>query len=246
MQVQIRGITSINANGSPLYVLDGVIIDNDIQEPGNNAITFATAQGVAQSNQDLGVNRIADLNPDDIESIEVLKGASASAIYGSQASAGVVIITTKKGKAGKPSWACRRRWGTSKTPARSTVGPSRRWRARRRGTTTTGVHRGAPRAWQPTTRSSPVSTRGPQDYQTSVFGSNQASYETDLSVSGTQGPTQYFVSVLSKYDNGTLLNTGYNKQSARTNLTQTLRKQPDGEREPVLCPLGRSTRHFGQ
>src|ERR1700727_3016748 len=54
--------------------------------------------------QDNGVNRIADINPDDIESIEVLKGASASAIYGSKASAGVVIITTKKGVSGKPKW----------------------------------------------------------------------------------------------------------------------------------------------
>ncbi len=62
---------------------------------------------------------------------------------------------------------------------------------------------------------------GPQDYQTTVFGSGQASYETDLSVSGTQGPTQYFLSGLSKYDNGTLLNTGYNKQTVRSNVTQT-------------------------
>ena len=104
MQIQIRGITSINANASPLYVVDGVIVDNDMQNRGNNAITFAPAGGVASSDQDLGVNRIADLNPDDIENIEVLKGASASAIYGSKASAGVVIITTKKGTAGKAAW----------------------------------------------------------------------------------------------------------------------------------------------
>ena len=47
---------------------------------------------------------MADINPDDIESIEILKGASASAIYGSKASAGVVIITTKRGTTGKPKW----------------------------------------------------------------------------------------------------------------------------------------------
>ncbi len=61
---------------------------------------------------------------------------------------------------------------------------------------------------------------GPQDYQTTVFGNGQASYETDLSVSGTSGPTQFFLSGLSKYDNGTLLNSGYNKQSIRTNVTE--------------------------
>ena len=60
--------------------------------------------GVGPDEQDLSPNRIADLNPDDIESIEVLKGASASAIYGSKASAGVIIITTKKGTPGKPKW----------------------------------------------------------------------------------------------------------------------------------------------
>ena len=221
MQVQIRGITSINANASPLYVLDGVVIDNDIQQPGNNAITFALAQGVAQSNQDLGVNRIADLNPDDIESIEVLKGASASAIYGSQASAGVVIITTKKGRAGKPQWALSQKVGhfqDSRTMDAKTFPTLASAEAWYNGT------------WNPPANAAGIAANdavvasqyaGPQDFQTSVFGSTQASYETDLSVSGTQGPTQYFVSALSKYDNGTLLNTGYNKQSVRTNITQT-------------------------
>ena len=104
MQIQIRGITSINANASPLYVIDGVIIDNNQQQPGNNAVTFSTDGGVQQDPTDLGTNRIADFNPEDIESIEVLKGASASAIYGSKASSGVVIITTKRGTAGKPQW----------------------------------------------------------------------------------------------------------------------------------------------
>src|SRR5581483_1430380 len=101
MQIQIRGITSINANASPLYVVDGVIVNNETTNTGDNAITNAVGTGVAPNQQDLGVNRIADINPDDIESIEILKGASASAIYGSKASAGVVIITTQKGTAGK-------------------------------------------------------------------------------------------------------------------------------------------------
>jgi len=220
MQVQIRGITSINANASPLYVLDGVVIDNDIQEPGNNAITFATAQGVAQSNQDIGVNRVADLNPDDIESIEVLKGASASAIYGSQASAGVIIITTKKGKAGKPQWGLSQKvgqFGDSRTldiRTFPTLASAEAWY-------NNDVNPGGPAVTAANNAFISSVYAGPQDYQTSLFGSSQASYETDLSVSGTQGPTQYFVSALSKYDNGTLLNTGYNKQSIRTNITQT-------------------------
>jgi TonB-linked SusC/RagA family outer membrane protein len=220
MQVQIRGITSIYGNGSPLYVLDGVVVDNDVQEPGNNAITYATAQGVGQSNQDLGVNRIADLNPDDIESIEVLKGASASAIYGSQASAGVIIITTKKGKAGKPQWSLSQKVGhfaddrTLDIRTFPTLTSAEAWY-------NNDVNPGGAAVTAPNDAFISGLYAGPQNYQGTVFGSGQASYETDLSVSGTQGPTQYFVSALSKYDNGSLLNTGYNKQSVRTNITQT-------------------------
>ena len=114
MQIQIRGITSINGNALPLYVIDGVIADNATVNTDDNAINQAGGFGTTQtpqpggdkapSEQDNSVNRIADINPDDIESIEVLKGASASAIYGSKASAGVIIITTKKGTTGKPRW----------------------------------------------------------------------------------------------------------------------------------------------
>ncbi len=68
---------------------------------GTNVVSAAAGGGNTASNQDDASNRIADLVTEDIESIEVLKGASASGIYGSRAAAGVVIITTKKGKAGK-------------------------------------------------------------------------------------------------------------------------------------------------
>ena len=61
---------------------------------------------------------------------------------------------------------------------------------------------------------------GNQDFQGQLFGNNKASYESDISVSGTQGGTQYFVSGLAKYDNGIMNNTGYNKQSVRSNITQ--------------------------
>ncbi len=220
MQIQIRGITSINANASPLYVLDGVIVDNDVQSPGNNAITNATASGVAASNQDLGVNRIADINPDDIESIEVLKGASASAIYGSKASAGVVIITTKKGAAGKPQWSLSQKVGqfqdakTLNIRKFPTLASAQAWFVNDITRDTAVAAVAADNAFIKGVYG------GPQDYQHQLFGNGQASYETDLSVSGTQSTTQYFLSALSKYDNGTLLNTGYNKQSVRSNVTQ--------------------------
>src|SRR5579862_2228257 len=104
LQIQIRGITSINANASPLYVIDGVIVNNETVNSGANAISGAANNTVIQSNQDNSANRIADINPNDIETIEVLKGASAAAIYGSKAASGVIVITTKKGNLGAPQW----------------------------------------------------------------------------------------------------------------------------------------------
>ncbi|WBX70507.1 SusC/RagA family TonB-linked outer membrane protein [Tenacibaculum retecalamus] len=93
-RVVIRGNSSITGSNQALYVVDGVPISNnesegEVDEWGN---------GVS-----LG-NGIADINPDDIESISVLKGANAAALYGSRAANGVIMITTKKGKAGKVSF----------------------------------------------------------------------------------------------------------------------------------------------
>lgn len=79
--IQIRGIGSINSTNEPVYVIDGIIISG---ETGNNTD-----------------NALAGINPSDIESMEVLKDASATAIYGAQGANGVIIITTKQGKAGK-------------------------------------------------------------------------------------------------------------------------------------------------
>jgi TonB-linked SusC/RagA family outer membrane protein len=98
-QLRLRGISTINGQSSPLYVIDGVILSNVSVASGANLVTAAAAGGSA-SNQDNPVNRIADLNPNDIENVEILKGPSAAALYGSAAANGVVIITTKRGKPG--------------------------------------------------------------------------------------------------------------------------------------------------
>ena len=89
-RVVIRGNNSLNGNNQPLYVVDGVPIDNS---------SLATAGRGEFSVPDLG-NGISDINSDDIESISVLKGPNAAALYGSRAANGVIIITTKKGALG--------------------------------------------------------------------------------------------------------------------------------------------------
>src|ERR1043166_4650378 len=106
-QMTIRGVTSILGQGQPLFVLDGVLISNDAFSVGVNSVTGAggrtTGAGIG-GNQDAIVNRLADLNPNEIESVEVLKSAAATAIYGSRATNGVVVIRTKRGTPGFPSF----------------------------------------------------------------------------------------------------------------------------------------------
>ncbi|MBZ9629288.1 SusC/RagA family TonB-linked outer membrane protein [Salegentibacter sp. LM13S] len=87
-RIIIRGVNSLdpNADNQPLFVIDGVPVDNSTTESGS------TPRGLS--------NRAADINPNDIESMNVLKGAAATALYGVRAANGAVIITTKKGKAG--------------------------------------------------------------------------------------------------------------------------------------------------
>src|SRR5215213_3966563 len=110
-QVQLRGVTSINANSSPLYVVDGVLLSNAEISTGLNSISNAGTRGAITSSQDQQTNRISDLNPNDIESIEVLKGASAGAIYGSVAANGVIVIRTKRGTTGAPVINASQRFG---------------------------------------------------------------------------------------------------------------------------------------
>jgi TonB-linked SusC/RagA family outer membrane protein len=96
--VRIRGGNSVNANNEPLFVVDGVILYTNVNDPSTNVGNSAGA-GVGQVSANL--NPLAAINPNDIESIEVLKDVSATAIYGSRGSNGVIIITTKSGQRGK-------------------------------------------------------------------------------------------------------------------------------------------------
>ncbi|WP_114792354.1 SusC/RagA family TonB-linked outer membrane protein [Niabella yanshanensis] len=93
--VVLRNLTSISGNNQPLYVIDGVPMNNSTYDP----ISMAGGETYSVRNQDYS-SRGNDVNPEDIASITVLKGAAAAALYGSDASNGAIIITTKKGRAG--------------------------------------------------------------------------------------------------------------------------------------------------
>lgn len=96
VQVQVRGLNSLNFNSQPLYVVDGIIIRNT-NEKGIKGIN----NDGYWDDQRIRGNGILDINPADIETLTILKGASATALYGSEAASGVVVITSKKGNAKK-------------------------------------------------------------------------------------------------------------------------------------------------
>ena len=93
-KIRIRGANTIDGSIQPLIIVDGVPMDNTTSYAGGNNITGSNG-GVTQG------SRLNDINPNDIESVQVLKGASAGALYGSKAANGVVVITTKKGSRGE-------------------------------------------------------------------------------------------------------------------------------------------------
>jgi len=101
-RIRLRGPTSINLSNDPLLVIDGLVSNN-------NSSNFAVGVGGATT------SRLDDINPQDIEDIQVLKGAAATALYGTGAANGVIQITTKRGKAGKSRWGIYTEAGSDRT-----------------------------------------------------------------------------------------------------------------------------------
>ncbi|MFN2398271.1 MAG: TonB-dependent receptor plug domain-containing protein, partial [Gemmatimonadaceae bacterium] len=216
-QVRLRGVTSVFGSADPLYVVDGVIVSNETIQPGVNALTAANRNTSNATNQDNGVNRIADLNPNDIETVEVLKGASASAIYGSKASNGVIIITTKQGRGSSAEGAginIVQRFGT-----RQLSGKFDHRRFTQQEAQAYGVANGLTSAEvdEHFTRCG-----GFCDHEEEVFGETPFSYETSISARGGVSNLNYYASLLNLNDGGIQKNTGYRKQAIRLNLNRVI------------------------
>lgn len=208
MQLQLRGVSTILGNHRPLYVVDGVIVSDQTIPSGVHAVTVSSSNPIRGGSQDNSANRISDLNPYDIESIEVLKGASAAAIYGSKANNGVIVIRTKRGRVGAPRFNVTQRFGffqlanklglrefTSMEEAVEFFGPQ------------------AADHWEPGKFF---------DHEELLAGRTPLSYETAASVSGGTEDTRYYASGLVKHDGGIIDNTFYNKESIKLNIDQTL------------------------
>ncbi len=209
---KLRGTTSISGSSQPLIVLDGILIDNSSIKPGLSFVSASQAGGSTR-NQDNPSNRLADIDPNDIESIEILKGASAAAIYGSRAGGGVVIITTKRGKEGKTSVSFRQSVG--QTSMLNPLGV-REW--------TEEKVLGSAFAGDVALFNEAQANGTLHNYEDELYGNKGALYNTNLSISGGSDKTKFFVGGSYKNEEGIVNNTGYNKVSARINVDHEISK----------------------
>lgn len=214
--VKLRGVTSVYGNTQPLYVIDGVFIDNTATSAGINFVTGAASGGSPTSNQDNPSSRISDIRPEDIENIEILKGASAASIYGSKASAGVIIITTKRGRQGKTSVTVSQDLGQIRV--RKLLGV-REFTAERAASLSSDSATGVALGQQFTAAQAAGHI---YDYEKEVYGNKGFARNTVLSMSGGGDKTNFFFSAATKDEDGIVKNTGYKNTAFRLNMDHRL------------------------
>ncbi|HEX6135443.1 MAG TPA: TonB-dependent receptor [Longimicrobiales bacterium] len=183
VSVRLRGTSSITGGAEPLYIVDGVIIDNNADQQLNLGY---------RSNSS---NRLADLDPNDIERIEILKGAAAAALYGSRANNGVVQIFTRRGRIGEPEITVSSRFGRSELIKEIDF------------------------ALTPVDLAgNPVQRFDPQD----VIFRDGSQMEHHVSLSGGGGDTRYYLSGGYVEDNGIMRGAAHDKLNVRMNVDQGL------------------------
>ena len=183
ISVRLRGTNSFISGSDPLYIVDGVIVDN------------GSAQLADLGGRSNPQNRLADINPADIDRIEILRGAAAAALYGSRANNGVVQIFTKRGLIGKPRITFSTRLGSNE------------------------LREEQPFNFYPyDVNGNPIAR---YNLQGEIFH-RSPTYEQNLTVEGGNDATRYFVSVNSTEDNGIIRSTSSRRQGARLNLQQQL------------------------
>lgn len=217
ISMKLRGISSIVGSSEPLFVIDGIIIDNSQFNTGAGTGAFNGATTAAAGTQDQASNRIADINPADIESIDVLKGPAAAAIYGTRANAGVVVITTKRGKAGKTQIKLSQDVGMARA---INLLPSESW-TEAKINEYGGFYGVATADALAIFRASNGAT---VDYDKEFFGETGRIYNTNLSLSGGNEKTKFFVGGGLNDETGIMKNTGFKRYSARVNLDHRLNK----------------------
>ena len=212
---RLRGVTSISGSSQPLVILDGVFLDNSSIPAGLNIVSQA-AGGGATSNQDNPSNRLADIDPTDLESIEILKGASAAAIYGSRAAGGVVIMNTKRGKAGE-----------TKVKISQSVGQASQLRKLGNREWTAEKIQNSDRFGTNADALADFNANGNNDIESQLYGNNALLLNTRMSMIGGSDKTQFYFGGSYKNEEGIVSNTGYEKTNFRLNLNHKISKYFD-------------------
>jgi TonB-linked SusC/RagA family outer membrane protein len=213
--IRLRGISSVVGSSEPLFVVDGVIVNNDQFPTGAGTGAFNGATGANAGTQDQAPNRISDINPADIESLNILKGPSAAAIYGSRANAGVVVITTKRGKSGRTKITISQDLGFSE--ASKLLGSSN-WDAAKINTYGGAYGMSVAEA----TAALTAANGKTWDHEKIIFGNKGFINNTNFSVSGGNDKTRFYVSGSLQNEDGIVRNTGFNRKSIRVNLDHRL------------------------
>ncbi|MBF9142328.1 SusC/RagA family TonB-linked outer membrane protein [Hymenobacter properus] len=229
LSVRLRGVHSLTGSSDPLYVIDGVIVSN----ASTNVSQLALANDIGAANA--GQNRLADLNPNDIASINVINGAAAAAQYGSRAANGVVLITTKRGAAGAarvsvstsfnmnelrksvPVNTYGKQFGFAGLRLYTIGGISAAQIAANPGTTTTNITRAG--AVTPLATNLVDVTR--YNYFDQIF---RKGYGTDdgVSITGGSERTQYYVSANYLKNQGIIKGTDFTRYNLRARVDQRL------------------------
>lgn len=206
MSIRVRGSSSLNSGNNPLFVVDGIPLESN---------SISSLNGTENS----GLNPMADINPSDIASIEVLKDAASTAIYGSRAANGVVMITTKRGSAGKPEVILNANAGVSSLTRKLSVLNARQYRE-----AVLDSYRGM------TVPEDPFYTiidslnpmnNGDVDWQDELMRTAKQ-YKLDLSVRGGNEGTKYAWSSSYLDQDGVILNSNYKRFTSRLNVDFTI------------------------
>lgn len=215
VSVRLRGISSIYSSSEPLYIVDGVIVNNATNRVTNTQSNYDGTNSVGT----IGQNRLADINPADIDHIEVLNGAAAAAIYGSRANAGVVQIFTKRGMSGAPviNFSSSIQISQLRDKLEVNQSPTKFGKSLITGApedTTQDILIPSLTTSYPVTR---------YDYQDYIFQTGIGT-DNNISVSGGTDKTKYFVSGSYFNNEGIIKNTDYRRFSFRSNIDHTLNR----------------------
>ncbi len=206
-----RGVSSINGSSQPLFIVDGVIFNNATTRVTNTSGNYDGQNFIGT----IGQNRLADINPSDIERIEVLNGAAAAAIYGSRANAGVIQIFTKRGSAGAPVVSFSTSMVMSSLRKSVPVNQS----PTKFGGPADGPGAQTQDILTPALTNTTAVTR--YDYNDYIFR-NAMGTDNNISVAGGKDKTKYYTSASYYKNEGIIKNTDFRRYSFRVNLDQAI------------------------